>query len=99
MSDANPRPDPAPVVKMFAALEVRRLAELIEAGDLSELGDGRGELHANVVAASWSAPPLTPRYRRGAASRGRAVLRGLGAPGASRRRARLPRDRRRALPA
>jgi hypothetical protein len=58
MSDAShPRPDPAPVVKMFAALGIRRLAELLEAGDLSELGDDV-QNYANV-AAGWLAPPLT----------------------------------------
>ena len=59
MSDAiHPRPDPAPVVKMFAALEIRRLAELIEAGDLAELGDDDDVQNYANVAAGWSAPPL-----------------------------------------
>jgi hypothetical protein len=56
MPDANPDPDPELVVTMFAELGIRRLAELIDAGDLSELGD-HVQSYANM-AASWSAPPL-----------------------------------------
>jgi hypothetical protein len=50
-----PRPDPEPIVVFFASLGIPRLAELLDAGDLSPISPVSMASYCNV-AALWSDP-------------------------------------------